>query len=179
MFDCKSINELNFGEYVKIILSDGNSSVDGIFCRQGGRFVAFYAVEDWHIDGLVVFPKDKISRIFKDDIITAREHIIYWNGLVLTDRYEWLEMKDYLSLFNSIMKNNKVIYASDEDEAEVGYVVFVGEDFFQLRGIDGFGAFMNEAIEYDFKDVHSIYMDDEYSKIISKYANSKNSKINY
>ena len=155
------------GECIDITLFDETESSDGIALAVSDTFVAILCVDQWHADGVKIFPLDKITAI---EPCPERRKILAWNGVETTNRYFWLDLESYAGLFQSLKKRDQFITVEDEEELDVGLVAAIGPDFVKLTAIDPDGDWVEDLVEYPYQDITTIWVDCEYANVLGTYS---------
>ena len=155
------------GECIDISLTDDDDSHDGIPLAVSDTFVVILCVDHWHADGVQIIPLDKIADI---QPFPERRQILAWNGVTTTNRYFWLDIESYAGLFQSLKRREPFITVEDEEGLDVGLVAAIGSDFVKLTTIDPDGDWVEDLVEYPYKDITVICVDCEYANVLGAYS---------
>lgn len=155
------------GECIDITLTDDDDSHDGIPLAVSDIFIAILYVDQWHGDGVQVIPLGKIANI---EPFPERRKILAWNGVTTTNRYFWLDIGSYAGLFQSLKKRDSFITVEDDEDLDVGLIAAIGPDFVKLSAIDAEGDWLEDLVEYPYKDITVICVDCEYANVLGAYS---------
>lgn len=158
---------------VTLNVSELEEEFRGFILAVNSSFLVLLNIDDWHTDGISIFPISRIGSCIQDSDFGEKQKIWNWLKVDLSPDYAWLALEDYGTLFSSIKAHGKVIYICDDSSAEVGVVEAVADDRISLRGIDGEGCWLEAPFEFKFEEVFQVIVDDEYSTVLWKYASAR------
>ena len=151
---------------------DGSDKSSGFIVGLNTHFVVLQSIEDWHSDGIEIFPLNRVDRYLCDDLKKKQQKILAWHGVKRTNQYDWVDLSGYKELFLSIRGNAKSVFIADDEDAEVGEISEVRDHSVLLRGIDATGSWIEDRIEFSFEDILHTSVDDEYSRVLKKFADA-------
>ncbi len=157
------------GECVEIALKPPaeDEAHEGIPLAISETFLSILTIKEWHADGLKVIPLDKVASI---STLPERGKILEWHGVRTTNRYFWLDLESHTGLFQSLKKAGEFISVEDGDEFDVATVVAVAPDFVKLSAIDASGEWLDDFLDYSYKDMTVIGIDTEYANVLGAYC---------
>lgn len=149
---------------------DGNSDYFGYIVGLSDHFVMLQTVEDWHSNGIQVFPLTRLHSLELSDVDQARMKILAFNGVGRIDGYDWVNLSSFVELLWSLKSNDRTVFLSDNDEAEVGDILDVKKTHLTLKAIDAMGLRVEEPVEFYYSNITYVQFDDEYTRVLKKYA---------
>ena len=163
------------GRYIAVVSDDGDDNTDyrGIVVGLSAAFVALLSVQDWHSDGLQIFPLKRIKRLEHSAVRDEQGEILSWKGVRNFGQYDWLGLSSFAEIFETIRTRKNVVFISSNDAAEVGEISRIEDACVVLRGIDGAGDWIDGDVKFAFEHILMVSVDDEYSRVLYEYAMSE------
>ncbi len=155
---------------IVVQLRFGDENRQGFVIALGPDLVLIQAVHDWHNAGALIVPIAAIESCETSDLIEDQMKILQFNSVKRTRSYGWVRLDSWGELFRSLTPKGRFAVLSFGDEAEVGRVDAVNSDSVDLRVIDPGGNWVEDIIECAFDDITMVEFDDNYSRVLQRYA---------
>lgn len=176
----KTLLKINQSKKITIFTSfeDIEETFHGYIVGISNEFICLWNVEDWHHNGFKIIPIEIINdtRCNKYEE-TYHEILMTENVLVDVSMPKWLDITSIESIFKSFAKENKIIGVEGKysDEIVIGEILCIENNSVTLKGFDACARWLDGSFKVPYDELLEIYFDDEYTKIMYKYINKKES----
>jgi len=159
------------GDYVTLItdLKEGCIEYEGIISEINENFIMLVSVKEWKEDGIQIFSLDHVDKLEYSNIQQCQQKIVNWNGVVLSEKYNWLNLADYEKIFNSFKNKDIIVALRDSDSIWVGKILNASITEVVLITINPIGNW-NGRKTVLYEDILHICADCEYANVFEKYA---------
>lgn len=151
----------------------GNEKYRGFVIGLSELFLATDDILEWHSDGLRLYPRNKISKCIRSQREENNEKVLKSNGVQATLKYGWLILNSFESLFYSIQERNETLVIAYDNITAVGEISKILSDTIVLRSFDPDGVWYDEPCEILFSEITHLCIGDEYSTVLSAYADAQ------
>src|SRR5690242_14596871 len=109
------------GNYIGLVSDDGDDNTEycGIVIGLSAEFVALLSVENWHSDGVQIFPLKRVKRLERSEVKDVQGEILAWKGVRNCGQYTWIDLSTYGRIFEAIRSKRLPVFVSSNDIAEV------------------------------------------------------------
>jgi hypothetical protein len=151
----------------------GPGEFTGFVIKLSNQFFMLHVIEDWHADGVQIFPIGRISSVNICDNNVEREKILQWRNLEDALSYYDINIESFFTIFFSLQRKNSLVLIEDFESTEVGRILNFTDQSLTLKGIDGAGRWLDEEIVRPYSDIWYVIYNDEYSRVLDKYLKSR------
>ncbi len=164
-------HHMALGSYVELVADNiEKTSYSGYPLRMSERLVLVQLEDDWQMDGIRVFPIERLAAVIHDQTTLNRQAILDWMGVDRAARLDWIDLSSFESFFLSAQTRGETVSVEDDDCLEVGVVDSVGTSTVTLRLLDVAGAWVAEPDEFPFEDILTVGIGSRYSRVLRAYA---------
>jgi len=159
------------GSYVELVADNADkASFCGFPIRMSERLLLFQLEDGWQMDGVRIFPVERLAEVIHDRRVLNRQAILDWNGIDRSHRFDWIDLTGFENLFRSAQSRGETIEVEDDDCLEVGVVQSVGAATVTLRLLDVAGAWVDEPDAFPFEEILTVSIGSRYSRVLRAYA---------
>jgi len=143
--------------------------------KESEKLILIRDIKDWHYDAYMIIPKKYIRKIKYGKNEKCRESILPELSQ-LPEKIEKLDISSIYSVLNQLYQMDQGVCIENariDGLFAIGKIIKTKNKKVTLKEIDLCGQFKQKGLEIRYKDITSIFFDDEYSSKLFSFVKLK------